>query len=195
MELPQPSARHRPRCGACTDGSGMVVEGGAGDCSITGCAQPGGRKSHERAGPARWKLELAVPRRHVVAFNVRMAAKVDGDFEAFGCIDGYGRKKTGKRIEASCGVSILDRHLRPSKNKIHSPGVCCPLWPYLGQNPNRNTLKRNEPRNDCSAARQSESYFHFDPHRTRPRASGDHSGSREHRFGYRFSLAIFFVNE
>src|ERR1700722_3839317 len=90
----------------------MVVEGGAGHCSVTGCAQPRSRKSHECAGSAWWKLELAVPRRPVVAFNVRMAAEVDGDFEAFECI---GDHSSGKRIDAACGVSILDRHLRPSK--------------------------------------------------------------------------------
>src|SRR5580692_5567242 len=82
LELPPACAGNQ--CGCCSgvDAAGMVVTGGARDCSAAGSAQPGKRSSYERAWSCRWKLALARPRRHAILSGFSMAAGFDEELQS-----------------------------------------------------------------------------------------------------------------
>ena len=74
----------------------MVVESGAGDCPLARRYEPWPGEQDERARPGGGKLGLAVPERHVVSVDVRMAAEFDGDFEAWRRVGQHSGRKFEK---------------------------------------------------------------------------------------------------
>src|SRR6266481_1583904 len=84
LELPQARTRRERRGGSGADASHVVVDCGAGDCSVAGSPKPRSRNSDECTRSREWELALALPGRDVVSSSFSMAAGTDIKFKALG---------------------------------------------------------------------------------------------------------------